>query len=128
MKFTTLVLTLLLSPVLSAQANAQTVNVKDLDASQESSTTIEIKKGDKTKSKWEVQEGDSEIEGESGATTKDAKAEWAKACKEWKKEFREDNKESKIISMNCGSANCTGDAGAKVCSSKATFKIKTIME
>lgn len=115
--------------VLAGTAHAQTVNVKDLDASQDSSTTIEIKKNKETKveNKWEVQDGTADVEGESAATGKEAKAAWTKACTEWKKEFRADNKENKIVSMSCGSASCSGDAGAKVCTSKATYKIKTLI-
>lgn len=109
--------------------HAQKVDMKDMDASQEGTTTIEIKKGKKedmkTENKWEVQDGTAEIEGESAATPKEAKAEWKKKCDEWKKEFRADNKDNKILSMSCGNANCGGEVGQKVCTSKATYKIKT---
>lgn len=116
----------------TASAWAESVDIKDVNAAQageESTTTIEIKKGKPSstasQNQWEVTDGSADVEGEAGATNKDAKSNWKKACDTWKKETRDDNKENKIISLNCGNATCGGDAGAKVCTSKATFKIKT---
>jgi hypothetical protein len=77
------------------------------------------------KSKWEVQDGQADIEGESSATAGDAKKAWQKACADWKKEMKEDNKENKIINLNCGTAACSGEVGSKVCTSKGTYKLKT---
>lgn len=119
--------TLLILILLPFAVSAQSVDVKDVSASDES-TTIEIRKGKAAETKnseWEVAEGTADIEGEAGATTKDARAKWDKACKEWKDEFRSDNKENKIISMNCGKSECSGDAGNKICVSTANYKIKT---
>ncbi len=121
--------TLIFTLVFAGALHAQNVDVKDVTAGDEETTTIEIKKGKKAETKvenkWEVQDGTADVEGESGATNKDAKASWTKKCDEWKKEFRADNKENKILSMACGTASCGGDAGSKVCTSKATYKIKT---
>ncbi len=127
MKVSLLILALIFSTILTAQ----TVDIKDATSGDEETTTIEIKKGKKAETKaenkWEVQDGTADVEGESAATNKEAKAAWNKACTEWKKEFRTDNKDNKILSMACGSASCGGDAGSKVCTSKATYKIKTLM-
>lgn len=119
--------------VFSGYVQAQTMDIKDIKTDGNETTTIEIKKGKKEETKptenlnkWEVVEGSADIEGEAAATNKEAKAAWNKACKEWKSEFRADNKENKIVSMACGSANCGGDAGSKVCTSKASYKIKTL--
>lgn len=114
----------------SGVAWGQTVDVKDLDTQGEGTTTIEIKKNKKeeekkAEAKWEITEGNADVEGEPAATAKDARAEWTKACNNWKKEFRADNKENKILAINCGSAACGGDAGSKTCTSKASYKIKT---
>jgi hypothetical protein len=120
-------------------AAAQEVDVKSIPTGgEESTTTIEIRKGKKADQasttttaekpagpQWKVEDGNAEVEGEPGPTTKDARANWKTACADWRKEFRDDNKENKILSMNCGSVSCGGDAGSKVCSSKAAFKIKT---
>lgn len=119
----------------SFAASAQTVDVKGTDAGGQedgTTTTIEIKKGKTgtvgtTEKLWELTEGTADVEGEASASTKDAKANWKKECNEWKKEFRSDNKENKIINLNCGQMTCGGDAGSKICTSKASYKIKTKM-
>lgn len=125
-------LALIFALVLSGSAYAQKVDMKDLDASEDSTTTIEIKKNKKEEikkadAKWEIQNGEADVEGESSATPKEAKAAWKKACKEWEKDFRTENKENGniVVATNCGIANCGGEAGQKVCTSKATYKVKT---
>ncbi len=132
MKTISLALILALSPVTFAQS----VDVKGTDTNsmeEGTTTTIEIKKGKTgtiptTEKTWEITDGEADVEGEAGATNKDAKATWKKACDEWKKELRADHKdpkESKVMNMNCGKMECGGDAGQKICTSKATYKIKT---
>ena len=126
---------ILLTLVISAFATAawaETVDIKDVktpEGEEASTTTIEIKKGKPgqvpTSNQWEMTDGNADVEGEAAATNKDAKATWKKACEDWKKEIRTENKENKVVSLNCGAMNCTGEAGAKVCTSKASFKIKT---
>jgi hypothetical protein len=102
------------------------VNVKDVPADEEGATTIEVTKGKtKTQTKWQVVEGSAPINGEPAAMEKDARKSWKTACAEWKKEFREDNKENRILSMSCGSLECSGSVGQKVCSSTAQYKIST---
>lgn len=126
MKYALLVLSLV-----GYTAFAESIDVKGVttDAAAESSTTIEIKKGKpgtaKSDAQWEVTDGQADVEGESGATMKDARSNWKKSCDDWKKEIREDNKENKVISLNCGTMSCGGEAGHKSCTSKASFKIKT---
>jgi hypothetical protein len=73
-------------------------------------------------------DGQADVEGEASATAKDAKKAWKAACADWKKEMKEDNKENKIISLSCGTASCSGEAGNKVCTSTATYKIKSKTE
>lgn len=112
-------------------AFAESVDIKDVSTESQdgSATTIEIKKGKpgqvKTDNQWEVTDGQADVEGDAGATTKEARTNWKKSCDSWKKEIRDDNKENKVISLNCGTMSCGGDAGSKVCTSKASFKIKT---
>lgn len=120
--FSCLVLTL------SLPAFAQSVDIKDVPTSSDDSTTIEITKGKTSKSSeptWEIVEGSAPIEGDPSAMNKDARTSWQKACDDWKKELREDNKENRIISVNCGKPNCSGTAGNKICSSEGSYKIKT---
>ena len=111
---------------------AETVDIKDVSTTpsdEASTTTIEIKKAKPgtvgTTNQWEVTDGNADVEGEAGATQKDAKANWKKSCADWKKEIREENKDNKVISLNCASMACSGEAGSKICTSKATYKIKT---
>lgn len=112
-------------------AMAQKVQIKDVDAGDED-TTIEISKGRKNKAEkcepiWETMTGKSTIQGDASMMTKDANANWKKACEAWKKEFRADNKENKIVNLDCGTSSCTSDATGKVCSSEANYQIKTKM-
>lgn len=111
---------------------AQTVDVKDVNTTSngEETTTIEIKKGKKEDMKksealWEISEGTADVEGEVAPTSREAKQTWKKSCDDWKKEFRADNKENKILALNCGSPSCGGDNAQKTCTSQATYKIKT---
>jgi hypothetical protein len=109
---------------------AQKVDMKDIDADDEE-TTISISKGKKnTNNKscdpiWEVTDGNADISGDSTIMAKDANQSWKKACEKWEKDFRKDNQENKILSVSCGKADCTTDAAGKVCTSKATYKLKT---
>lgn len=119
--------------VFSGSAFAQSVDVKGLDSQGDGTTTIKIEKNvkaeeKKSELKWETSDGSADVEGEPAATAKDARATWKTACDTWKKEFRADNKDNKILAINCGSASCGGDAGSKTCTSKATYKIKTRLD
>lgn len=130
-------LSLALIFALAQFAFAQSVDIKgtDTDSMPEgTTTTIEIKKGKTgtvptaTEKTWEITDGEADVEGEAAATNKDAKAQWKKACSDWKKELKDDHKdpkESKVLSLNCGKMECGGEAGQKICTSKATYKIKT---
>jgi hypothetical protein len=119
--------------ILSSLAYAQTATVKDIDASEDSSTTIEITKNKKTgaQQKWEIQEMSSTVEGDDAATAKEAKTEWKKKCKEWQTEIKEqykDDKENKLVGRpDCGSMSCGGEAGSKVCTSEGKYKVKSLM-
>ncbi len=123
----TLVTLLLLLPSLSW---AQKVDLKDIETGGEE-TTIAISKGKKNSNGekcepiWELTEGSTDIVGEATVMLKEASNSWKKACDTWKKEFRGDNKDNKIILMNCGKSECSQDTAGRVCASKATYKIKT---
>ena len=121
----TIFITLILAPLM---AFAQTVDVKGVETGKDDSTTIEIRKGKQVKeglAEWEVSEGTSDIEGDTGAINNEARTNWKKACEDWKKEFRQDNKENKIINISCGTPTCSGETGSKTCRSTATYKVKT---
>lgn len=76
---------------------------------------------------WEIVDGAAPVNGEPSAMKKAAQDNWVKACMEWEKKFREDNKENRIIMTSCGIPECSGAVGQKSCSSTAIFKIKTKM-
>jgi hypothetical protein len=126
---------LLLIVLVPLYSFAQNVDIKDVKAEGEGTTTIEIRKGDKAtqqaqkcQANWEVVEGQADVEGESAPMTRDARREWKKACDSWKRELRADNKDNKVITINCGVADCSGDATQKTCISKASYKIKTRLD
>lgn len=118
-------MSLLLPVLLSAFVSAQTVNVKDIDASQEQETTISVRKGgSKSEAKFEITEGTEEVEGDPAPLQKEARANWKKACDGWKKELKENNKDNQILTANCGTAQCSTTAMETVCKSTAKYKLK----
>lgn len=74
--------------------------------------------------KWVTETDTVDIDGDPGPINSDAKKNWKSACEKWKNEFREDNKENKIVSISCGPPTCSGDVGDKTCVSKGTYKMK----
>ena len=116
--------------VFSCMAYAQEVGVKvdKVNASGED-TTISISKGSKTsKKKYVVTEGSEEVAGDKDVVLKSAEKNWQKACKEWKTEFKENNKDNKIISMNCGKMNCSKNGVESTCESLAKYKVRVVEE
>lgn len=112
---------------------AQNVGLKVDDISVEEGTIIEIKKGVKSSGSigtlvsaplFEITEGEESIDGDGAPLLKEARNNHKKACADWKKEFKEMNKDNKIITMNCGKPACATEAMETVCTSKATYKMK----
>ncbi len=104
---------------------AQNVGVKVDEVNGSENTTIEIKKGNKaTIPQFEINTGEEEVEGDPAPLLKDARSNWTRACSDWKKEFKELNKDNSILSMNCGKRVCTTQAMETACTSKATYKLK----
>lgn len=92
-------------------------------------TTISITKGSKAaKKKYVVTEGTEEVTGDKDVVLKSAEKNWQKACKEWKTEFKENNKDNKIISMNCGKMNCSKNGVESTCESLAKYKVRVVEE
>ncbi len=93
----------------------------------DTSVFIQKKTGVKLENDFEIQSGEEEIEGEPTAGTKAARAKWTTACNDWKKEFRENNKENSIIQLSCGSAKMETDgagSGEYTYRSTGKFKVK----
>ncbi len=125
------VLAVIAGLLILSSANAQTTGVKidNIDSSSED-TTISIKKGSsaaKAEKKFEIIDGDGEIVSDGKLLRNEAQESWKKACESWKKEIREDNKDNKILAINCGSQTCAPENGQTVCKSKGTYKLKVKM-
>jgi hypothetical protein len=126
----------------SGFAFATSVDVKDVDTSQDD-TTIEIHKG---KRKAEPLPSDSEaptpepshggkkeaavetadVDGESGPLKSDAMKNWSRECSAQEKKIGTEVRQNgdKMYGWNCGKPTCSGDAGDKTCTSKATYKVR----
>lgn len=103
------------------------VKVNKLDTNED--TTISIEKGKKSHYKrYVMSEGEHDLSGDKDVVAKSAEINWKKECNEWKKEFRADNKDNKIISITCGKMNCSKEGVETTCSSQAKYKIKTLAE
>lgn len=119
---------LLIFAASSSYAEEKTsVKISDMDTAQD--TTISIKKGATTATKkWQLTEGEEEISGDKAALLKEAERNWKAACSDWKKEFKELNKDNKIVAMNCGKMVCNKEGVESTCVSKATHKVRTLIE
>jgi len=112
----------------SLNAFAQTANIKDIPLDKETNITISPD-GKKTTKAWEIVDETSDIEGDPESMTKEARNSWKKACAEWKAETKENNKENKIISLNCGSPKCEKSENiTTTCKSQAKLKVKVKTE
>ena len=123
-------LVLMLALIFAPLAYSQSVDVKDVEAEEGETTTIEIRKGKKAdtdakENTWEVVDGTADIEGEEAPMSRAARKNWKDACKSWEKEFRKDNKDNKVLAVNCGKPTCQNQSGGTICTSQATYKIKT---
>jgi hypothetical protein len=107
---------------ISTLAFAQTIGVKDIPA--DGDTTIRVEKGVKNQNAWEITSGTDEIEGEAAPLLKEARANWKKACTEWKQETKEMNKENHVLTLNCGTMKCSTSAMETTCVSEGKHKIK----
>lgn len=107
---------------LTIQSQAQSVGIKDVPAGED--TTIEIKKGKNTDKEFEIVTNEDEIEGEAAPLLKDARANWKKACADWKAELKDLNKENQILSMSCGKMECSTVSMESTCRSKTKYKAK----
>lgn len=119
----------ILAAGLIAKAEGVGVKVNDIDTTED--TTISIKKGASTvenKKKWVLTEGEEDISGDKDVVMKAAEKNWKKACTEWKAEFKEMNKENKIVSMNCGKMVCEKEGVESTCVSKAKTKVRVLSE
>lgn len=113
----------------TSPAFSEEVGVKVDKISTEKDTTISITKGNQNiKKRYHVSEGEEELSGDTNVVRMQAMDSWKKACVDWKKEFKDLNKENQIISMNCGKMSCSKEGVETTCTSKASYKVKLITE
>ena len=112
--------------LLPSIAGAQKVGVHVDGVNTNENTTIEIKKNDRPKNEksFEVTEGTDEITGEFSTLLQEARKNWKTACVDWKKEFKELNKENQILFMSCGSMTCSKVSVESSCQSVAKYKLR----
>ncbi len=117
---------LVITLLIPTWAWAQKVGVHVDGVNADENTTIEIKKGDSQKNdkRFEITEGTEEIAGDSAVLLQEARKNWKSACADWKKEFRELNKDNQILSMSCGSMACTTVAMESTCKSQVKHKLR----
>lgn len=123
-----LIITLILG--LLSTATAEEVDVKVDKINTQEDTTISISKGNKKSNtkKYTISEGENEITSDKEVVKKEAQQSWKMACSDWKKEFKDLNKDNKIISMTCGKMNCTKDGVETTCASVAKYKVRVVVE
>ena len=103
------------------------VKVNQNDTNQD--TVISIEKGKKNHYRhYVITDGEHDLTGDKNVVANAAELNWKKDCNEWKKEFRLDNKDNKIISVTCGKMSCIKEGVETTCSSQAKYKIKTLGE
>lgn len=110
-------------------AFAEEVGVKLDKISTEKDTTISITKGvHGAKKRYHIVEGAEDLTGDTDVVRKAAMDSWKKACNEWKTELKELNKNNQLLSLNCGKMTCVKEGVESTCTSKATYKLKTLSE
>lgn len=116
--------------ILGSSVLAQSVNLKDINAQEE--TTIHIKKGNSDKNsegrRYELTEGSDEISGDPAPLLDTARKNWKKACDEWKKETKDLNKENQVLILSCGKMSCITAAMESSCTSRANYKLKVSVQ
>ena len=109
--------------ILPFLAQAQSVGVKDIDAA-DGDTTIEIKKGKNSQREFEIVTNEDELSGDSAPLLKEARANWKKACTEWKQETKDLNKGNQVLSLSCGKMECSTASMESTCVSTTKYKVK----
>jgi len=101
------------------------VTVKDIPVSED--TSIVIKKGAATKDciEYELVDGQDEIVGDPDYDKTKARLSWKSACADWKKTFRELNKDNQVLAMNCNSPEMAKEETQFTFKSIGSYKIKT---
>lgn len=124
-KILTILVVSIASNLCTAQAGTK-ITTTSKDSEDDSSILIQKKKNAKIDPDYEIISGEEEISGDPVSGRDAALLKWKEACKEWKKELKE-NKENPLIYSSCGSAKEhreSGGSGISTYSSTAKYKIK----
>lgn len=115
-----------------AQTTVSTPEIQGIETDTDQETTISVRKrslprdssSPSAQPSFQIVSGEADVEGEPGLLDKDARANWKKACEEWKSELKSLNKRNEIVALQCGSTNCGSIRGQSICRSKAAYTIK----
>ncbi len=113
---------------LLAQAEKTGIKIDDLTATPD--TTISIQKGKPMKecTVFEIIDGREEVFGGPEYDKSKALASWKTACNEWRGNFKEMNRENRVISVNCGQFTQGRDGEQYLYKSTATYKVRVKMQ
>ncbi len=88
-------------------------------------STIEFKKGVSNRCvEYQIIDGTNQVVGGPAMTKKEAYTIWNTVCGDWQKAMRELNKDSKIISLGCGTPTFAKDGEDFTYSSKGEYKVR----
>lgn len=117
---------LLLAPLVFTQE--PTINVKDIPATEETTISVQRGRGNPNRPRFEITEGTDDLAGDPAPLLKQARANWKKACDEWKVELKELNRENQILTLSCGSPSCRTETMETTCRSTSKHKLKVRVE
>lgn len=79
-----------------------------------------------TNGQFDVVDLSGSILGEPQVSQDSARNSWNEACRDWKKETKELNKNNEILGINCSVPSCSFlDSGKTQCTSTGTYQVKT---
>ena len=89
-------------------------------------TSVVVQKGPPGSSlrDFEIIEGSGEVFGDPSLGAPGGYSSWKEACKNWKTELKELNKDSQILSVNCNSPVSSRDGGQYTYKSMGSYKMR----
>ncbi|MBI1861856.1 MAG: hypothetical protein HYR96_13160 [Deltaproteobacteria bacterium] len=112
-----------------ALAEKSSVKVEDIPSTSEE-TNITIQKGSARKdcTRYEIIDGHEDVFAGPEYDKTKALSNWKAACSEWIKNFREMNKENRVISVNCGQPIMSKEGDQTSYKSTASYKVRVMMQ
>lgn len=118
----------------SSYLMAQTADIKIKDIPTSGSgkaiviQDIEKAKDIKSCTVYEMVDGTDEIMGEPTYNPTSAREAWKSSCEKWKQEFKEMNKDNKLVILNCGSPRAHTEGQRSFYTSQAKYKMRIKMQ